>query len=54
MFSLRNRGGAQCVQALAAALSADRSSALLRHELAFVLGQTQVSGRRRRTVVGGG
>lgn len=37
VFSLRNRGGAPAVEALAAAF--DDPSALLRHELAYVLGQ---------------
>jgi len=37
VFSLRNRGGAEAVEALAAAF--DDPSALLRHELAYVLGQ---------------
>ncbi|MEA3166892.1 MAG: deoxyhypusine monooxygenase [Thermoplasmata archaeon] len=37
VFSLRNRGGAEAIEALAAAF--DDPSALLRHELAYVLGQ---------------
>lgn len=37
VFSLRNRGGAEAVEALAAAF--EDPSALLRHELAYVLGQ---------------
>lgn len=37
VFALRNRGGAEAVEALAAAF--DDPSALLRHELAYVLGQ---------------
>jgi deoxyhypusine monooxygenase len=37
VFSLRNRGGPDAVEALAAAF--DDPSALLRHELAYVLGQ---------------
>lgn len=37
VFSLRNRGGAEAVEALAAAFG--DPSALLRHELAYVLGQ---------------
>ena len=41
MFSLRNRGGEQSVQQLCRALVEDRSSPLLRHEVAFVLGQLQ-------------
>ncbi|KAL9181498.1 hypothetical protein ACHAXT_010303 [Thalassiosira profunda] len=41
MFSLRNRGGAECVEQLGRALVTDESSALLRHEVAYVLGQIQ-------------
>jgi len=41
MFSLRNRGGASAVQQLCRALTTDKSSALLRHEVAYVLGQMQ-------------
>lgn len=41
MFSLRNRGGEECVNQLCRALVTDTSSALLRHEVAFVLGQLQ-------------
>ena len=41
MFSLRNRGGEECVQQLCRALIEDTSSPLLRHEVAFVLGQLQ-------------
>jgi deoxyhypusine monooxygenase len=41
MFSLRNRGGEECVQQLCRALVEDTSSPLLRHEVAFVLGQLQ-------------
>ena len=41
MFSLRNRGGADAVRQLGLALTTDRSSALLRHEVAYVLGQMQ-------------
>ena len=41
MFSLRNRGGDQAVQQLCRALVQDTSSALLRHEVAYVLGQMQ-------------
>lgn len=41
MFSLRNRGGEEAVQALGGALLSDDSSALFRHEVAFVLGQMQ-------------
>jgi deoxyhypusine monooxygenase len=41
MFSLRNRGGEECVQQLCRALITDQSSSLLRHEVAFVLGQLQ-------------
>lgn len=41
MFSLRNRGGAEAVQQLCRALTQDTSSPLLRHEVAYVLGQMQ-------------
>lgn len=41
MFSLRNKGGADCVQQLCRALTTDTSSPLLRHEVAYVLGQMQ-------------
>jgi deoxyhypusine monooxygenase len=41
MFSLRNRGGTLAVQQLCRALVQDTSSALLRHEVAYVLGQMQ-------------
>jgi len=41
MFSLRNRGGELAVQQLCKALTTDDSSALLRHEVAYVLGQMQ-------------
>lgn len=41
MFSLRNRGGADAVQQLCRVLTQDTSSALLRHEVAYVLGQLQ-------------
>jgi deoxyhypusine monooxygenase len=41
MFSLRNRGTKECVQELGHALIHDDSSALLRHEIAYVLGQMQ-------------
>jgi deoxyhypusine monooxygenase len=41
MFSLRNRAGEECVQQLCRALLEDKSSPLLRHEIAFVLGQLQ-------------
>jgi len=41
MFSLRNRGGEDCVKELGNALVMDESSALLRHEVAYVLGQMQ-------------
>ena len=41
MFSLRNRGGEDCVRALGRTLQLDTSSPLLRHEVAFVLGQLQ-------------
>ncbi|KAH9303464.1 hypothetical protein KI387_015047, partial [Taxus chinensis] len=39
LFALRNRGGAEAVDAIVAALQAQ--SALLRHEVAYVLGQLQ-------------
>jgi deoxyhypusine monooxygenase len=39
MFALRNRGGEECVIQLGRALVKDESSALLRHEVAYVLGQ---------------
>jgi deoxyhypusine monooxygenase len=39
LFALRNRGGAEAVDAVVAALQAQ--SALLRHEVAYVLGQLQ-------------
>lgn len=39
VFALRNRGGAEAVAALAAAF--DDPSALLKHELAYVMGQMQ-------------
>jgi deoxyhypusine monooxygenase len=41
MFSLRNRGGENAVLELCRALVEDKSSPLLRHEVAFVLGQMQ-------------
>lgn len=41
MFSLRNRGDGECVSQLGYALINDNSSALLRHEIAYVLGQIQ-------------
>ncbi|KAL7446219.1 hypothetical protein ACHAXM_010322 [Skeletonema potamos] len=41
MFSLRNRGGKEAVKELGNALINDESSALLRHEVAYVLGQLQ-------------
>ena len=41
MFSLRNRGGEESVKQLCRALLEDKSSPLLRHEVAFVLGQLQ-------------
>ncbi|KAL7467939.1 hypothetical protein ACHAXS_008168 [Conticribra weissflogii] len=41
MFSLRNRGGADSVIELGNTLVNDKSSALLRHEVAYVLGQMQ-------------
>jgi deoxyhypusine monooxygenase len=39
MFALRNRGGEAAIEALGAAFSA--RSALLKHEIAYVLGQMQ-------------
>ncbi len=39
MFALRNRGGPDAVAALAASFAA--RSALLKHEVAYVLGQMQ-------------
>lgn len=41
MFSLRNRGGEDAVLELGNVLVHDQSSALLRHEIAYVLGQMQ-------------
>jgi deoxyhypusine monooxygenase len=41
MFSLRNRGGRASVLQLCRALTQDETSALLRHEVAYVLGQMQ-------------
>ena len=41
MFSLRNRAGEESVLQLCRALVTDTSSPLLRHEVAFVLGQLQ-------------
>jgi len=41
MFSLRNRGGSECVLELGRALLEDTSSALFRHEIAYVFGQMQ-------------
>jgi deoxyhypusine monooxygenase len=43
MFSLRNRGSEPAVKQLCRALTQDSSSALLRHEVAYVLGQMQHS-----------
>jgi deoxyhypusine monooxygenase len=43
MFSLRNKGGEDCVLQLGRTLVEDESSALLRHEVAYVLGQMQHS-----------
>lgn len=40
MFALRNRGGPEAVEALSAACTTS-SSALLKHEVAYVLGQMQ-------------
>ena len=39
MFALRNRGGSEAVEALGASFGAQ--SALLKHEVAYVLGQMQ-------------
>ncbi len=41
MFSLRNRGTPECVHELSQALLEDTTSALFRHEVAYVLGQMQ-------------
>mmetsp|Transcript_3149 Transcript_3149/g.6357 ORF Transcript_3149/g.6357 Transcript_3149/m.6357 type:complete len:362 (+) Transcript_3149:211-1296(+) len=41
MFSLRNLGGEEAATELGRALVSDKSSALFRHEVAFVLGQLQ-------------
>jgi len=41
MFSLRNRGGVESVRELGKSLVSDKSSALLRHEVAYILGQMQ-------------
>lgn len=41
MFSLRNRGGEEAAKELSEALVTDKSSALFRHEVAYVLGQMQ-------------
>mmetsp|Transcript_32744 Transcript_32744/g.79578 ORF Transcript_32744/g.79578 Transcript_32744/m.79578 type:complete len:433 (+) Transcript_32744:94-1392(+) len=41
MFSLRDRGGNEAVLELCRALTEDTTSPLLRHEVAFVLGQLQ-------------
>ena len=41
MFSLRNRGGSDAVITLGKALIQDESSALFRHEIAYILGQMQ-------------
>jgi deoxyhypusine monooxygenase len=41
IFSLRNRGDSNCVIALGECLISDNSSVLLRHEVAYVLGQLQ-------------
>ncbi|GMH50671.1 hypothetical protein TrRE_jg9361, partial [Triparma retinervis] len=43
MFSIRNLGGGPAALELGKALVSDRSSALFRHEVAFVLGQLQHS-----------
>ena len=51
MFALRNRGGSDAVDALSASFSS--RSALLKHEIAYVLGQVQDSNTvdRLRTVL---
>jgi deoxyhypusine monooxygenase len=41
MFGLRNIGGVEAVKALCDCMLIDKSSPLLRHELAYVLGQMQ-------------
>ena len=41
MFSLRNKGGRDAAHELGKALVSDKTSALFRHEVAFVLGQLQ-------------
>lgn len=41
LFALRDRGSSAAVHGLCKALLEDKSSALLRHEIAFVLGQLQ-------------
>lgn len=41
MFGLRNKGGDESVKVLCDVLLSDTDSALLRHELAYVLGQMQ-------------
>lgn len=41
LFTLRNLGGAATAEALAGVLRGDTSSAVLRHEVAFVLGQME-------------
>nr|ACO11218.1 Deoxyhypusine hydroxylase [Caligus rogercresseyi] len=41
MFSLRNKGDEESVLALCKSLTEDKSSALFRHEVAYVLGQIQ-------------
>lgn len=41
MFALRDRGGEEAVRALASALDSPDGSALLKHEVAYVLGQMQ-------------
>jgi deoxyhypusine monooxygenase len=42
LFALRNKGGREAVEALGKVFSSCRS-ALLKHEVAYVLGQLQVS-----------
>eukprot|EP00300_Choanocystis_sp_HF-7_P024500 c25974_g1_i1.p1 GENE.c25974_g1_i1~~c25974_g1_i1.p1 ORF type:complete len:282 (-),score=58.67 c25974_g1_i1:39-884(-) len=41
MFGLRNKGGDDAAQALCEVILADKHSPLLRHEIAYVLGQMQ-------------
>jgi len=43
LFTLRNKGTAAAADVIATSALCDESSALLRHEVAYVLGQMQVS-----------